>query len=51
MQMICAGHYQTETFGVQALARAMKKVLKVETAFIPIPVQSESILSELALDH
>ena len=51
MQMICAGHYQTETFGVQALAKAMKKALKVETAFIPIPVQSESILSELALDH
>lgn len=37
MQMICAGHYQTETFGVQALARAMKKALKVETAFIPRP--------------
>ena len=51
MQMICAGHYQTETFGVQALAKAMKKALKVETAFIPISVQSESILSELALDH
>ena len=35
MQMICAGHYQTETFGVQALAKAMKKALKVETVFLP----------------
>ena len=35
MPMICAGHYQTETFGVKALAAAMKKVLKVETVFLP----------------
>ena len=25
MQMICAGHYETETFGVRAVAAAMKK--------------------------
>ena len=35
MQMICAGHYQTETFGVKALAKAMKRSLKIETVFLP----------------
>ena len=35
MAMICAGHYQTETFGVKALAAAMKKALKVDTVFLP----------------
>ena len=32
MNMICAGHYETEVFGVRALAGAMKKALKVRTA-------------------
>ena len=31
MKMICAGHYETEVFGVRALSRAMKKALKVKT--------------------
>jgi len=35
MPMICAGHYQTETFGVKALAKAMARQLKVETVFLP----------------
>ena len=35
MQMICAGHYQTETFGVKALAKAMKRALRVDTEFLP----------------
>ena len=30
MKMICAGHYETEVFGVRALAKAMKKALKVK---------------------
>ena len=30
MEMICAGHYETEVFGVRALAQAMKKALKVK---------------------
>ena len=34
MQMICAGHYQTETFGVKALAKAMARKLKVSTVFV-----------------
>ena len=35
MRMICAGHYQTETFGVKAVARAMARRLKIETVFLP----------------
>ena len=31
MEMICAGHYETEVFGVRALSEAMKKSLKVKT--------------------
>ena len=30
MKMVCAGHYETEVFGVRALAQAMKKALKVK---------------------
>jgi len=31
MKMICAGHYETEVFGVRAVAAAMKRALKVKT--------------------
>ncbi|MBQ0032727.1 MAG: Nif3-like dinuclear metal center hexameric protein [bacterium] len=31
MEMICAGHYETEVFGVRALSKAMKKALKLRT--------------------
>ena len=31
MKMLCLGHYETEVFGVRALAQAMKKALKVKT--------------------
>ena len=31
MKMICAGHYETEVFGVRALSKAMKKDLKLRT--------------------
>ena len=31
MWMICAGHYETEVFGVRALARALKRALKLRT--------------------
>ena len=34
MSMVCAGHYQTETFGVKAVAKAMARQLKVATVFI-----------------
>ena len=35
MRMIQAGHYETETFGVKALQRAMAASLDVETIFVP----------------
>ena len=35
MEMVCAGHYVTETFGVKALARAVRKALKVDAEFLP----------------
>lgn len=35
MKMICAGHYETETFGVKALAKAMAKQLNIATEFMP----------------
>ncbi len=34
IQLVCGGHYETETFGVNALARAMKKELGIQTVFI-----------------
>lgn len=34
MPMICAGHYETETFGVSALARRMAADLAVDAAFL-----------------
>lgn len=30
MKMICAGHYETETFGVRALGEAMREALRLE---------------------
>ena len=33
MKMICAGHYQTETFGVKALARAVAQKFRIKTAW------------------
>ena len=35
MEMVCTGHYATETFGVKALARAVRKALKVDAEFLP----------------
>ena len=34
MEMKCLGHYETETFGVKALAREMQRKLRVKTVFI-----------------
>lgn len=36
MEMICAGHYETETFGVKALMKAMRKALKISTVFVSL---------------
>ena len=35
IEMICAGHYATETFGVKALARAIQSKLHLRTEFVP----------------
>ncbi len=35
MEMVCCGHYETETFGVKALAREMGSALGVKTLFLP----------------
>ena len=35
MKMLCCGHYETETFGVKALARGMADALGVATVFLP----------------
>lgn len=32
--LICCGHYETETFGVKAVAKAMSKALMVKTVFV-----------------
>lgn len=38
MKMECRGHYETETFGVKALMREMKKHLKVATTFVALAI-------------
>ena len=35
MEMICAGHYATETFGVKALARAVRGKFRIPSVFLP----------------
>jgi putative NIF3 family GTP cyclohydrolase 1 type 2 len=41
MEMVCAGHYETETFGVKALARAVAEKLELDTEFLPrTPVEA-----------
>ena len=34
MRMVCCGHYETETFGVKALAKRMTEELKAKTVFV-----------------
>jgi putative NIF3 family GTP cyclohydrolase 1 type 2 len=46
MPMICAGHYQTETFGVKALARAVRRALGVSAQFIPRADESPAAQKE-----
>ncbi len=36
MKMVCAGHYETETFGVCALAKGMKRALRIATTFVSL---------------
>lgn len=37
--LVCCGHYETETFGVKALAAAMRKELGVDTVFVDSRLQ------------
>ena len=37
MPIVCAGHYETETFGVKALARGVSAALGVSTVFLDRP--------------
>lgn len=37
INLICGGHYQTETFGVSLLADKVKRETGLETAFIDVP--------------
>ena len=37
MKMVCGGHYETETFGVKALARGVSAALGVSTVFLDRP--------------
>ena len=35
LPVVCAGHYETETFGVRALARVLGRELGIDTVFCP----------------
>ena len=37
MEMVCCGHYETETFGVRALARGLAAACGVRTVFVDRP--------------
>ena len=37
INMICGGHYATEVFGVQQMARDFAENLNLETTFIDLP--------------
>ena len=37
VNLICGGHYQTETYGVSLLSEKLKRETDLETVFIDIP--------------
>lgn len=37
INLLCAGHYQTETFGVAAIAELLQSATDLETTFIDVP--------------
>lgn len=39
INLICAGHYATETFGVKALSELLKKKFGIKTIFIDTPIK------------
>ena len=40
MEMLCLGHYETEVFGVRAVAAAMRKALKLKTVDLTVELHS-----------
>jgi len=50
MTMECRGHYETETFGVKALMREMKKHLKVATTFVALTLCLNAFAEEEPCD-
>jgi hypothetical protein len=48
MKMVCRGHYETETYGVKALAKKLKAVLKVPTIFVTLAVICSTLTASAA---
>ena len=48
MKMECRGHYETETYGVKALAKKLKAVLKVPTIFVALAVMCSALTAGAA---
>lgn len=46
MPIVCAGHYETETFGVKALMKLMKKTLGVATTFVALTLSTALFADE-----
>ncbi len=49
MRMVCAGHYETEIFGVMALSAAMRRLLKIPTVFVSILLVLGACLGPLSV--
>ena len=48
MKMVCRGHYETETYGVKALAKKLKAALKVPTIFVTLAVICSTLTASAA---
>ena len=48
MKMVCRGHYETETYGVKALAKKLKAALKVPTIFVALAVMCSTLTASAA---
>ncbi len=48
MKMECRGHYETETYGVKALAKKLKAALKVPTIFVALAVMCGTLAASAA---
>ncbi len=48
MKMDCRGHYETETYGVKALAKKLKAALKVPTIFVALALMCSALTAGAA---